>query len=44
MSNREDEKKQYFPPKVVHSEKITSHAVSCAKSTDATCGAGPMQS
>jgi hypothetical protein len=38
------EKKEYFPPKVVHTEKLESRAVECALA-DATCAAaGPIQS
>ena len=37
-------RKEYFPPKVVFTEKIEARAVACAKGTDETCGAGPLQS
>jgi len=37
-------RKEYFPPKVVHTEKIEARAVACAKDDDFTCGAGPLQS
>lgn len=38
------ERKEYFPPRVVHTEKIETRAVTCAQATDAQCGAGPIQS
>ena len=44
MADRDNEKKEYFPPKIVHSETMTGRAVACAKSDDSTCGAGPIQS
>lgn len=37
-------RKEYYPPMVVHTEKIETRAVTCAKSDDAHCGAGPIQS
>lgn len=37
-------RKEYFPPKIVHTEKIEIRAVACAMADDATCGAGPIQS
>jgi hypothetical protein len=39
------EKKEYFPPKVVHTEAIETRAVSCALADD-TCvqAGGPIQS
>lgn len=40
----EKEKKEYFPPKVVHTEVMTARATTCAKADDASCGAGPINS
>ena len=37
-------KREYFAPKIVHTEKITTRAVSCSKENDANCGSGPVQS
>jgi hypothetical protein len=37
-------RKEYFPPRIVHTEKIEARAVVCSMSNDATCGAGPIQS
>ena len=42
-STRDEARKEYFPPKIVHTETITTRAVQCTKSDD-TCGAGPIQS
>ena len=39
-----DDKKEYFPPKIIHTEKIEVRAVVCARSDEATCGAGPLLS
>jgi hypothetical protein len=36
-------RKEYFPPRIVHTEKIETRAVACALGNDA-CGAGPIQS
>ena len=44
MADREEPKKTYHSPRIVHTEKITAHAVSCLKSDDATCAAGPIYS
>jgi len=47
MSNQESvesSRKEYFPPKLVHTEKIEFRAVTCAMANDAQCGAGPIQS
>ena len=45
MAEREKEKREYFPPKIVHSEKMAARAVTCAKSDSSTCGPlGPIQS
>jgi hypothetical protein len=40
----EKERKEYFPPRIVHTERIETRAVTCAKSDDASCGAGPIKS
>jgi hypothetical protein len=40
----EDMKKTYERPAIIHTEKLEARAVSCSKSTDAACGAGPIQS
>jgi hypothetical protein len=40
----ESNRKEYFPPKIVHTEKIEGRAVACSQADDATCGAGPIQS
>jgi len=37
-------RKEYFPPRIVHTEKIETRAVACALGNDAQCGAGPIQS
>jgi hypothetical protein len=39
-----DSRKEYLPPKITHTEKLEARAVACSQSTDATCGAGPLQS
>ena len=45
MAERDDDtRKEYFPPRIVHTEKMTSRATMCAKADSATCGAGPIQS
>ena len=37
-------RKEYSPPKIVHTEKIEGRAVVCAMANDAQCGAGPILS
>jgi|KBSSwiStaDraftv2_1062776.scaffolds.fasta_scaffold330653_2 hypothetical protein len=37
-------RREYFPPRIVHTEKIEGRAVACAMADDAQCGAGPIQS
>jgi len=37
-------RKEYFPPKIVHTEKIETRATVCTKSDEATCGGGVIQS
>ncbi len=37
-------KKIYEKPAIVHTEKLEARAVTCAKSDDTTCGAGPIMS
>jgi hypothetical protein len=46
MAGKADDetRKEYFPPKIIHTEKIEARAVACAQADDATCGAGPIQS
>lgn len=46
MADKELEttKKDYLPPKIVHSEKIEGRSVACAMADDASCAAGPIQS
>jgi hypothetical protein len=40
---QENERREYFPPKIVHSEKLTARAAECMKS-DTSCAPGPIQS
>jgi len=42
---KDADRKEYFPPKVVHTETIETRAVACALADD-TCAAagGPIQS
>lgn len=42
--NAHESRKEYYPPRIVHTEKIETRAVACAKADDATCGNGPIQS
>ena len=42
--NEQTDRKEYFPPRIVHTEKIEGRAVACALADDATCAAGPIQS
>jgi hypothetical protein len=44
MAENESERKEYFPPKVVHTEKLTARAVLCSKSDDSCVASGPIQS
>lgn len=37
-------RRDYTPPKIVHTENLVSRAVTCAKADDATCAAGPISS
>ena len=41
---RQEEKQEYFRPKVIHTEKLEGRAVVCAMADDATCGEGPIHS
>jgi hypothetical protein len=41
---KQSSRKEYFAPRIVHTEKIEGRAVACAMANDATCGAGPIQS
>ena len=40
----EEARKEYFPPKIVHTEKIETRAVVCTMGDEATCGGGIIQS
>ena len=42
-ATQESEKKEYFPPKIVQSQKMTVRASQCMKS-DSSCAPGPLQS
>jgi len=46
MANKEASvvRKEYFPPRIIHTEKVETRAVACSLADDATCGAGPIQS
>ncbi len=33
-------KKEYEPPEIIHTEKLEARAVTCTKSSDATCAYG----
>jgi hypothetical protein len=47
MAAKEKKKavKEYFPPKIVHTEKLEARAVTCAMANDAQCiPPGPIQS
>lgn len=37
-------KKTYEKPMIVHTEKLEARAVACAKASDGSCAAGPIQS
>jgi predicted metal-dependent HD superfamily phosphohydrolase len=37
-------KKIYEKPAIIHTEKLEARAVTCTKSTDTACAAGPIQS
>lgn len=37
-------RKEYFAPRIVHTEKIEARAVVCSMADDLQCGAGPIQS
>jgi hypothetical protein len=39
-----EQRREYFPPKIVHTEKMEARAAVCVQSDEATCGAGPIQS
>ena len=41
---KQSSRKEYFAPRIVHTERIETRAVACAKSDDAACGAGPIKS
>ena len=40
---KQDARKEYFPPKIVHTEKMEARATSCSLG-DFTCNPGPIQS
>ena len=40
---KQSSRKEYFAPRIVHTEKIEGRAVNCSMATDA-CSAGPIQS
>jgi len=46
MARKEDDarRKDYVPPKIVHTEEMETRAVNCAMSDDTTCAAGPIMS
>jgi hypothetical protein len=44
QNGQQSTRKEYFPPRVVHTEKIETRAVACSMATDPQCGAGPIQS
>jgi hypothetical protein len=46
MASKETDpkRKDYVPPKIVHTEEIETRAVNCAMSDDNTCAAGPIMS
>ena len=37
-------RKAYEPPRVIHTEKIETRAISCAKGDGNLCPSGPIQS
>ena len=37
-------KKSYERPAILHTEKLEARAVTCTKSDDTACSAGPIQS
>jgi hypothetical protein len=39
-----EERKEYFPPKIVHTEPMQARAVTCALADENTCFMGPLQS
>lgn len=43
-TKRKEVRKEYFPPKFVHTETMEARAVSCAMENDANCQGGPIQS
>ena len=44
QGERQEEKQEYFRPKVIHTERVEGRAVVCAMGDESTCGAGPIQS
>ena len=43
-SKTDDKRKEYYPPKVVYSERMETRAVTCALADDNTGPGGPIQS
>lgn len=41
---KQESRKEYFPPKIIHTEKIEARAVACSKATDSCASSGPIQS
>ena len=39
-----ESRKEYFPPKIIHTEKIEARAVACSKASDGSCPDGPILS
>lgn len=47
MKSRDAEpnpRKEYVAPRIAHTEKLEARAVTCSKTSDTTCAAGPIQS
>ena len=46
MASKESDarKRDYVPPKIVHTEEMETRAVNCAMSDDNACAAGPIMS
>jgi hypothetical protein len=38
------ERKEYSPPRILHTEKIETRAVVCARADGDICSAGPLES
>jgi hypothetical protein len=37
-------KKEYEPPKIIHTERLEARAITCGKNNDAACGYTSIQS